>query len=249
MKPAKDNFSSQSAHYARYRPAYPDALYDWVFAQLTDFERAWDCATGNGQIAQKLAERFEVVLATDISPQQLKHAPKKENVMYRVARAEQTDMPGDFFDLITVGQAMHWFDFEGFFVEAKRVARPGSWMAIWGYELCQMEGKLNAIMHEFYHDVLGDYWDPERKHVDNAYADIPFPFIPVPTPSFKQEMHWTREELEGFFNSWSAVQHYRKAHADDPVEAVMKKMDAAWPSGEKQTVTFPLFLKMGKLHG
>ncbi|MCB0705780.1 MAG: class I SAM-dependent methyltransferase [Saprospiraceae bacterium] len=247
MKPSKDNFSQQADFYARFRPGYPDALFDWVFQQITSFERAWDCGTGNGQIALKLADRFEVVLATDISEAQLDKATPRENIMYRVSRAEQTDMPMEFFDLITIGQALHWFDFDAFFAEAKRVIKPGGWLAAWGYELCTLPEKLNPVIHSFYHDVLGDYWDPERRHVDNAYADIPFPFLVIPTPKFVQTMHWDLEEMEGFLNTWSAVQHYRKATGEDPVKHVMKDLNKLWPSGEKQVVSFPLFLKMGKL--
>lgn len=248
MKPTKDNFSKQSKTYAQFRPGYPDGLYDFLFSQLTAFERAWDCGTGNGQVAVKLAERFEVVLATDISEAQLSHAPEKENIMYRVTRAEQTDLPMEFFDLITVGQAMHWFDFEPFFAEAKRVARTGSWMAAWGYGLCEMEGKMNKIIKNFYAGTLDTYWDPERKHIDTAYAEIPFPFLPIPTPELKEEVSWTRDQMEGFFRSWSAVQHYIKATGNDPVDELMKAIKKEWPDGEARTVTFPIFLKMGQMY-
>ena len=67
----KDNFSGHSSDYARYRPAYPDALFAFIYERLACFDAAWDCGTGNGQVAGRLAERFDRVYATDLSANQL----------------------------------------------------------------------------------------------------------------------------------------------------------------------------------
>ena len=246
MKPVKDNFSDQSRQYARFRPGYPEDLYQWVFQQLSGFERAWDCGTGNGQVARQLAKRFEVVLATDISEAQLSHAPKAENIMYRVARAEQTDLPGEFFDLVTVAQALHWFDFEGFFTEAQRVLKPGGWLAVWSYQLCRFDPDIDHHIQRFYHEIVADFWDPERAHIDNAYANVPFPFTPIPAPPFQQQVVWTIADVEGFLNSWSAVRHFRKKTGDDPVEPFIEELKKDWGKNPNRMVTFPIFLKMGQ---
>ena len=63
-----DRFSTQAAAYARYRISYPAALYAWLLPQVPGRRRAWDCATGNGQVAAVLARHFEHVAATDLSP-------------------------------------------------------------------------------------------------------------------------------------------------------------------------------------
>src|SRR5688572_2580381 len=104
----KDLFSSQSKAYAAFRPTYPAELYEFIFRNTKNFVLAWDCATGNGQVAQDLSKRFKKVYATDISQQQLDEAFKVTNIQYSVSKAEQTNFPDSSFDLITVGQALHW---------------------------------------------------------------------------------------------------------------------------------------------
>lgn len=129
-------FSEQSDLYARYRPDYPEEIYDFIFKHLSAKETAWDCATGSGQIAKYIASEFDTVYATDISEEQLAHAPKKENVIYSTASAEESGLPDNHFDLITVGQAIHWFNFDQFYEEIKRVAKTEALLAVIGYGMC-----------------------------------------------------------------------------------------------------------------
>ena len=118
----KDNFSRQSDIYAKYRPAYPQQLYDFIFQHVAGKQAAWDCATGNGQAAKELAKVFDKVYATDISQKQIENAVQQPNIFYSVQPAEQTNFPNNSFDLITVAQALHWFRFDDFYAEVKRVA-------------------------------------------------------------------------------------------------------------------------------
>src|SRR5882672_948119 len=121
----KDLFSAQAKQYAAFRPTYPEALYDFIFQHVHGNENAWDCATGNGQVAQRLARQFKKVYATDISQKQLDQASPANNIHYAVSPAESTPFPDHQFDLITVGQALHWFDLDKFYAEVKRVIKPG----------------------------------------------------------------------------------------------------------------------------
>lgn len=61
----RDYFSAQAEEYARHRPAYPQALFDYLATLAPALQRAWDCGTGNGQAALKLAEHFVEVIATE----------------------------------------------------------------------------------------------------------------------------------------------------------------------------------------
>src|SRR5215213_8237924 len=110
--PHKDYFSDQARKYASFRPTYPAELYAFIFKHLNGKHHAWDCATGNGQVATHLALHFKQVSATDISQKQLDEAPKLPNINYSISPAEHTAFPPHSFDLITVGQALHWFDRE-----------------------------------------------------------------------------------------------------------------------------------------
>src|SRR5688572_5337465 len=135
----KDYFSSQSKAYASFRPTYPKALYDFIFRHVSTKGTAWDCATGNGQVASYLSGYFDEVYATDISQQQLDQADKKKNVFYSITPAERTAFENDQFDLITVAQALHWFDRDKFYAEAVRVAKPNAILAVWGYAMLHIE--------------------------------------------------------------------------------------------------------------
>ena len=85
------SFDQRSDHYARYRPRYPDALFDYLAWLAPDRAQAMDIGTGNGQAAVALAARFEHVLATDPSAEQIASAEPRPNLTYRVLPAEDTD--------------------------------------------------------------------------------------------------------------------------------------------------------------
>src|SRR5690606_18757097 len=108
MKHASDHFSNQAELYAKYRPSYPDELFEEIYRHIEGKKTAWDCGTGNGQVAEKLSLTFEKVYATDISEAQLKHAIRKENIVYSCHPAENTPFSSGLFDLVTVAQAIHW---------------------------------------------------------------------------------------------------------------------------------------------
>src|SRR3954463_16650076 len=80
------------------------------------------------------------------------------------------------FDLITVAQAIHWFDFEAFYKEVKRVIKPNGILTVIGYGLFSIDKDTDAVINRFYREVTGPYWDKERRFVDEHYQTIPFPF-------------------------------------------------------------------------
>ena len=246
MKPSIDRFSEASDQYQLYRPKYPDQLYQLLLKHVSQKKRAWDCATGNGQVALQSAKHFEAVEASDLSPQQLAAAPKHPKIRYTACRAEQTPFPDQHFDLITVAQALHWFDVPAFHREAVRVARPGCLLAEWGYGLLQLEEPVQKVIDLFYRNIIGAYWDPERLHIDRQYEDLPFPFgrISVNQPLY-MENHWTLEHLLGYFSTWSAVKRYHAQHHSDPVDLVREALFKAWGEENSKLVRHPIFLRIG----
>ena len=241
----KDNFSQGASIYAQYRPDYPEELFEYIISFVREKELAWDCATGNGQSAKVLANYFKKVVATDISQKQIDNAHQASNIFYTVEPAEQTDLADKTVDLITVAQAIHWFDFEKFYAEARRVAKPGAVIVVWTYSLLQVSKEIDVIINEYHYGTLENYWDPERKHVDNGYANIPFPFAHRDTPSFHIEVNWSLEELKGYFNTWSALQKFIAANSFDPVNELIKKIELQWGNSIKRKILFPIHLKLG----
>lgn len=238
----KDNFSDQSKDYAKFRPHYPRELFDFLTSLTIQQTRAWDCGTGNGQVAVELANHFEQVYATDISENQIREAINKPNITYDIVSAENTAFPDNYFDLITVAQAIHWFDFEKFYKEVSRLLKPAGIFAVIGYPLLQVNPDVDMVIHEFYESALHGYWDPERKYLDENYETIPFPFKRLSTPAFKMETSWTLTDLTGFLNTWSAVQHYIRKKGKNPVNDVLPKLQNTWPPGEVKKIIFPILL-------
>ncbi|TPG66734.1 class I SAM-dependent methyltransferase [Hymenobacter nivis] len=241
-----DRFSDQAAAYARFRIDYPAALYDWLLPLVPGRQRAWDCATGNGQVAVVLAAHFAEVDATDLSTNQLAQAPARLNVHYQAARAEHTPFPDHAFDLITVGQAVHWFDHAAYHREVRRVARPGARLAEWGYGLGRISSEVDPLVWHFYREVLGPYWDENRWHVDDEYARIPFPFADVQRAHFAEQRQWSAAWYLDYLRTWSSVQNYQKQHGTDPVLLVADELTQAWGPGER-AVTFPVFARAGRV--
>ncbi|MEO9965819.1 MAG: class I SAM-dependent methyltransferase [Reichenbachiella sp.] len=249
MKNPLDRFSIQSEAYKKYRPVYPAALYNEILSLVNQREKCWDCATGNGQVAEVLSTEFQQVEASDISEKQLERAPKISNVNYSIQRAERTSFPDSQFDLITVAQAIHWFDFEAFNQEIKRLAKPGGIVAIWGYALLKVQPGIDEIITDFDANIVGPYWDVERRHIDAEYDTIPFCFNPIEAgKQFAIEAVWNTNHLEGYFNSWSCVQNYKQNNnGENPVPDLMIRLKEYWSEGESKKVTFPVFLKMGRI--
>lgn len=243
----KDNFSTQAALYARFRPSYPPELIDYLAGLAPNRQAAWDCGTGNGQVAILLADHFDEIHATDISEKQLREAPEHPRVRYALEPAETCSAPDAAFDLIVVAQAIHWFQFERFYAEVRRVLKPGGLLAVVGYGLFHTDSpEVNTVIRRFYTGIVGPYWDAERRYIDEEYRTIPFPFDERPAPEFAMLYRWPLAALTGYLNTWSAVQHYRRQHGQDPVALIEADLARAWGEAEEREFRFPLLLRIGR---
>jgi SAM-dependent methyltransferase len=246
MSTFRDHFSVQAAAYAAFRPTYPDALLDWVAALAPGRDLAWDCATGSGQAARALASRFARVHATDASRAQLAHAVAHPGVSYAVAPAERSGLASASVDLVTVAQALHWFDVDRFYAEVRRVLRPGGALAAWSYgDLRTGDAGLDAHLHRFAHETLAPCWPPERAHVDDGYRTLPFPFREVAPPPFAIEQRWTLAELAGYLRSWSGTLRWQAAHGADPVAPLEAELRALWGDAERRLLWWPIAVRAG----
>jgi ubiquinone/menaquinone biosynthesis C-methylase UbiE len=241
----KDHFSKQSADYAKFRPRYPRELFEYLASISPTRHFAWDCATGNGQAAVGLASVFDRVLATDASEKQIANAQRHERVEYRVAPAEESKLKLTSVDLVMVAQALHWLDFSRFYDEVRRVLKTDGVFAASAYLFAQIEPAIDAAVKWYYSEVVGSFWAPERKLVED-FAEIPFPFQKIDAPKFEMTAQWNLDQLVGYLRTWSATQRFMAATQRDPLEEIADKLRNAW--GEtKQTrrVIWPLTLLVG----
>jgi SAM-dependent methyltransferase len=242
----KDYFSTQSVDYAKYRPDYPKELFDFIIAHTRNRHLAWDCATGNGQVAIALSPYFDQVIATDASEKQIKAAIPNKRVNYKVAPAEDSSLLDSSVDLITVGQAIHWFDFDVFYKEAKRVAAPDALLVIFGYGSHTVNEAVDEVNAWFYDTLLGSYWPKERKYIDEEYRTVPFPFTEITAPKLAIEKHMNVYELMGYLGTWSSTQQYIKANGQNPLELLEADLIKAWGDPlEVKKVSWPLYIKAG----
>jgi SAM-dependent methyltransferase len=243
----KDHFSGHAGSYARYRPDYPAELFEYLASVVPAHDVALDCATGSGQAALGLARHFGCVVASDGSVSQLRSAQQHPRVAYIGNLAEQMALRDASADLVVAAQAAHWFDHERFHREARRVLRPQGAVAIWTYGLASIDPDIDAVMHHFYQDVVGAYWPPERRHVETAYRDLPFPWQDVPTPPFQLNLQWDLDSLIGYIGTWSATQRYVKATGTDPLPALRARLAAHWNSPTTpRSVIWPLHIRVGR---
>ena len=239
----KDLFSDDSLRYKQARPAYSAEIVQEILKHVPERTFAWDCGAGSGQFTQLLAPYFEHVVATDISAAQLQQAPYFENVSYQLQPAEQTTIPEHSVDLVTVAQAIHWFDFDAFYKEVKRVLKPQGVLAVIGYGLIQVQdAAINALVQQLYAETLKDDWDRERRYIDELYQSIPFPFYEQAVPELRLEYQWTPQQLISYLNTWSALKHYHDHNTDDPLQLISNALHAA---PDNLDVTFPVLLRVG----
>lgn len=244
----KDHFSGHAGHYALYRPDYPPALFEFLVQRVKQHELAWDCGTGSGQAALGLADHFDRVIATDPSAEQIRNAARHAKINYAVAPAEQTELPSRSVDLITIAQALHWFDMERFYGEARRVLKPDGMLAVWCYGLSRINPKVDQVVQHYYMNIVGSYWPPERRYIDEKYETIPFPFVELPVPEFHMKAEWDLEEFMGYLRTWSATRRFQEKNGEDPLNIVHRMLVRTWGEpGSRQTVRWPLYLRLGKV--
>jgi SAM-dependent methyltransferase len=243
----KDNFSAVASAYREFRPTYPTELFAHLAEIAPATQVAWDCGCGSGQASVRLAEAFARVYATDAAERQIAEAEPHPRVVYRVAPAEASGLPDDLADLILVAQAAHWFDLDAFYAEARRVGRDRALLALAAYNLPRVDPEVDRLIDHLYADVLGAYWPPERRFIDEGYATLPFPFPELPAPpGLAMRAEWEAKRLLGYLSTWSSVGRYRRAHDADPVAAFFApELARLWPGGERRSVRWPLHLRLG----
>jgi len=243
-----DYFSKQAAEYALYRPHYPPGLFAYYASLVTIRDLAWDCATGSGQAAVPLTDYFNGVVATDLSESQIRSAARNPHVQYAVASSGATCLADRCADLVTVAQALHWFDLDGFYAELDRVLKPGGVFAVSSYDSATIDDPaLQERYADFEWGTLGDFWPPRRKLVGMALRDFEFPYTELTPSAFTLQAHWTLAELIGYVRSWSATASFIAQMGSDPTPDLERALRPAWGDpGRRRLVSWPFVLRVGR---
>ena len=243
----KECFSGLSSNYAKYRPSYPKELFHYLASLSSEHTLAWDCATGNGQAAVMLSSFFQQVIATDISPRQIDLVTLKPNIDYRVLPAEKTNLSPASVDLVTVAQSLYYLQLNEFYEEARRVLKPNGVLAAWCYGLPVVSPSIDALLHYLHFEVLGPFWPPERKAVDDGLQTIFFPLQRLIPPHFSIKLQWDFAYFMGYLKSWMAVPLYQKKFNKDPLSLVAEPLLAAWGTATtRKEIHWALALLVGQ---
>jgi ubiquinone/menaquinone biosynthesis C-methylase UbiE len=243
----EDHFSKHSEQYAQYRPHYPAGIYAYLASLAPGNSLAWDCGTGNGQAAIGLTKYFDKVHATDASAEQISLAYEHDKVDYHVEPAEHVSLSASSVDLVTVAVAIHWFNFDEFYREVRRVLKPNGVLAAWTYNLAQISPEIDQLIDQYYFEILAGYWPERIRYLEQRYETIPFPFEEIAPPSFVMEMNWNLAQFAGFLNSWSATQRYKAQRGDQADDLLWPKLRTAWGNeNEPRLVRWPLHFRIGR---
>ena len=245
-----DHFSRDSGAYAKFRPGYPPELFAWLATLPARRSVAWDCGTGTGQAAALLTPHFDLVLASDPSRGQLAAADRTSGALYVAASSEQSGLAAHRVDLVTVAQALHWFDRDRFYREVSRVIAPGGGFAAWCYGVLRSTPAVDAVIARFYRETVGPWWPPERALVENGYRDIAIPIEEAAAPPFSIEARLTLDELLGYIRTWSAVGRFIAGRGHDPIPELGDALRPVWGEpAAARSVTWPLTVRAGRWAG
>jgi hypothetical protein len=218
-----NTFTEAPESYAAARPRYPEELFEWIVLQCAERGVAWDCATGNGQAAVALSKLFRTVHASDVSPEQLSARFSAPNIVYSAQPAEETSFETATFDLVTVAQALHWFDFGRFWPEVRRVAKEGAFFCAWGYAWFAYPEEVEAELIQPARRLLEPFWAAENRILWNGYPDeaIALPFEQVSAPAFQLGVEHSVRSLIAYVRTWSA---FKRARSDEDLAAALEQL-------------------------
>ncbi|XP_057492379.1 uncharacterized protein LOC130777958 [Actinidia eriantha] len=254
-------FDKQAEIYLDARPNYPKEWYSMLADRTTHHSLAWDVGTGNGQAALGVAEHYEQVIGTDVSEAQLKYAVPHPRVRYlhtplSLSDDELVNLIGceGRVDLVTVAQAVHWFDFPRFYSIVTRLLRkPGGVFAVWGYNDIVVSPIFDPVMKRF-HDTTLPFWKPDIKHLFEGYRTLPFPFESIGLGSEGEPMpldipkKLSFDGFLGMLRSWSAVVMAKERGVDLLSEGVVKELACAWGGPNLvRSVVYKAFMVAGKV--
>ncbi len=245
----KDHFSETAVGYAAFRPAYPATVAEYLANVASPRGLVWEAGCGSGQLSVLLAERFDRVIATDASVEQIAQARAHPKIEYRVARAEASALPDHSADLAVAAQAAHWFDLDAYYGEVRRVVRPGGFIALICYGIHSTnDAAVDHVVGQFYGVTLRAYWPPERRHIENEYRSLPFPFEEIKSPKLEIRVRWTLAEMAGYIESWSAVWAISRIKGREPIDAFQRDLANKWgPADTTRPVRWPLAMRVGRV--
>ncbi len=159
MENAPPRFSSRVESYIKYRPGYPAAIIDLLRKEcrLTTNALIADIGSGTGKLTELFLNNGCRVVGVEPDPEMraaaeyvLRHYPTFTS---SAGSSEATVLPDRSVDVVTAGQAFHWFDRERARKEFARALVPGGWVVlVWNRQKTtgtpfDFPNPLHALLH------------------------------------------------------------------------------------------------------
>jgi SAM-dependent methyltransferase len=196
-------FTGRVESYRQFRPRYPDQVVSLLEkeSRLTTASAIADIAAGTGLLTEIFLARGYTVAAVEPNIEMRaaceKLVPKYPRLRCFDGTAEATGLPSESFDLITVAQALHWFDLPRARIEFSRIMRPDGWCAV----IYNERRVTGDPFHEGYERVLRefgiDYDTIQRRHLTPDRIQSFFAPSEMRRAVFPNEQLLTLEALQG----------------------------------------------------
>ena len=240
-------FSDKSDLYASSRSEYPQEVFGYLASICPATHLAWDSACGNGQAAVGLKKEFDRIHATDVSEEQISNAKTHPGISYATVESENTALESDSCDLICVAQALHWFDYDRFWPEARRILKPGGIFSAIGYNWPSISEAIDFEIKKHVLDIIEPYWAPQNKLIWNHYRDLNIPFAKQETPKFTMSVDWDLDELFGLMHTFSATRRCMDAIGEHFLDAAYSIVADIWGAPDlKRHVDLDFVFYVGK---
>jgi ubiquinone/menaquinone biosynthesis C-methylase UbiE len=129
-------FNDRANDYVKYRPGYPAEILNLLHHEcgMTPQWRIADIGSGPGNLAKLFLKNGNPVYGVEPNAE-MRSAGERVLAPFRWFRsvdgtAEATTLEDGCVEMITAGQAFHWFDVEKCRKEFKRILRPGGWITL-----------------------------------------------------------------------------------------------------------------------
>jgi len=254
--PASDattRFSNRVADYVRYRPSYPDDLIATLAADagLRADSTVADVGSGTGISADLLLRFGCTVYGVEPNAEMRAAAESQFRNQPRFhscdATAEATSLPAASVDLVTAGQAFHWFDIPRTRAEFIRILRPGGYVALfWNSRRTDSTPFLKGY-EALLHDFATDYEQINHTNIDAAVLSQFFGNSPFETRSFPNFQEFDYQGLQGRLLSSSyapAVGHPRH----EPMLLALQRLFREHESNGKVRFDYDTELYFGQLN-
>src|SRR5580704_6928219 len=203
MLNSTQRFSSRVENYIKYRPRYPQAVVDLLGreCQLTTASVVADIGSGTGILTELFLQSGNLVYAIEPNREMREAAERLlaafSNFRSIPATAEVTTLPDRSVDIITAGQAFHWFDRDKARAEFARILKPGGWVVLIWNDRNVSDRPFFKAYEQLLVTFGTDYEAVGHKHVDAEIIGSFFSDLPFKQAQFPNQQEFDFEGLKG----------------------------------------------------